>query len=179
MKYLLLISAMLLVLVASMAFATETQIAKAGKYSVAITMHPAQPIVGDNHVTLTITDGKEPVKGADISLHIDMVGMSMPADIKASPGGENGQYVAEVNLGMAGQWKLTATVHAMAGMVMDGDGKATFTVTAQPATSGDASAPATPAAPTGLPWPLIIGVVAGIVVVIVITRRHRLQTPGA
>lgn len=183
---------LLLALATSIAMAAP-QTAKAGKYSVTLATHPEQPIVGDNHVTFTVKDGKKPVKDADVSLHIDMVGMSMPADVKATPGSEDGQYVATVNLGMEGQWKLTVAVNAMAGMTMEGDGKATFTVTAQKAADGSASTsamssanmpaqPAAPAAPAGLPWPLILGgiVVVGIVVVVVVVARGRSQqTPGA
>lgn len=184
MKHLLIITTILLALVASSAMAAP-QTAKAGKYSVALSTQPAQPIVGENQITLTVKDGEQPLKNADVSLHIDMVGMSMPADVKATPGSEDGQYVATVNLSMEGQWELTAAVNAMAGMTMDGDGTATFTVTAQQAADGSASAPAMPtsnqpAAPAALPWPLIISVVVVVgIIVVVIVRGRTKQTPDA
>lgn len=189
MKHLLMImTVVLLALGTSMAMAAP-QTAKAGKYAVTLAVHPEQPVVGDNHITVTVKDGEKPVKGADVSLHIDMVGMSMPADVKATPGSDAGQYVATVNLGMEGQWKLTVAVNAMAGMAMEGDGKATFTVTAQKAAESSAAtptmpsspAPAQPATPAGLLWPLILGgiVVVGIVIVIVAARGRSKQTPGA
>lgn len=182
MKHLLIITTMLLTLVTSLAFAAAPQTAKAGKFTVALTTHPAPPTVGENHVTLTVSDGKKPVTGADVSLHLDMVGMSMPADVKATPGSEEGQYVATANLSMEGEWKLTATVNAMAGMTMAGDGKATFTVTAQQPAGGrtPANEPAPSTNLAGLPWPLILGavVVVGIVVVIIVHGRPK-QTPGA
>lgn len=179
MKHLMIALTLALVLFASAAFATATQTAKAGKYTVEFATQPSPPTVGDNQVTLTVTDDGKPVTRAGVSLHLDMVGMSMPADVKASPGTQDGQYVATVNLSMEGQWKIAADVQGMAGMAMDGDGKATFTVT-----TGGASAPNTPtqpAPPANLPWPLIIGAVAvvGIVVVIVIVRGRPKETPGA
>lgn len=188
MKYWVSISILVLLLVVSIAFAAEPQTTKAGKYTVTLATHPSPVTVGENHVILTVADGDKPIKGADVSLHLDMVGMSMPADVKATPGTQDGEYVATVNLGMAGQWKLAATVHSMAGMTMAGDGTGMFTVAAESGTGGSASssaapadAPASPPAPTGIPWPLIIGAIAvvGIVVVIVLIRGRPKQTPEA
>lgn len=180
MKYIMLTAMIAVTMLANMAFAAQTPTAKAGKYTVTLTTQPASPTVGDNHVTLTVKDGDKPVNGAGVSLHVDMVGMSMPADVKAAPGTSDGQYVATVPLGMAGQWKLNVNIQGMAGMAMEGDGTASFTVTAQQASAGNsapgASAntpaqPASPAAPASLPWPLIIGGVAVVGVVVVVLMR--------
>jgi hypothetical protein len=188
MKYFLIALALVATLFTSVACAADGQTAKAGKYAVALTTQPAAPTVGENHVTFSVKDGDKPVTGAGVSVHVEMADHSMPADVKATPGTQDGQYVATVNLGMAGQWSLTADVQGMAGMAMQGDGKATFSVTAQQVGTDSASAPATsptiptqPATPASLPWPLIIGVVAvvGIVVVVVIVRGRAKQTPGA
>jgi hypothetical protein len=160
MKYGFSVSIFLLLLAISAAFAAGSQTIKAGKYTVMLATHPSPATVGENHVTLTVKDGDKPVSGADVSLHLDMVSMSMPADVVAKAGEKAGEYVATVDLGMAGQWKLAATVHGMAGMTMAGDGTGTFTITAA-STTGSAASPAMPAAtppspiaPAGLPWPL-------------------------
>lgn len=176
MKHLLIVITMLS-LAAGMAMAVP-QAAKAGKYSVSLAIHPEQPVVGENHVVLTVTEAGKPVTGADVVLHVDMAGMPMPADVRMTPGSENGQYTATVNLGMAGDWTLTATVHAMAGMAMAGDGKVMFTVAAQPATGGAAG---TPVKPASLPWPLVAGafLVVGVVIAFVIARGRSRQRSGA
>lgn len=178
MKYVLMALVLVATLFTSAAFAASTQTAQAGKYTVEFAPQPAPPIVGKNQVTFTVKDGDKPVTGAGVSLHVDMVGMSMPADVTVSPGTKDGQYVATVNFSMAGQWTLAAAVQGMAGMAMDGDGTATFTVMAGGAMAP--SAPTHPATPASLPWPLIIGGVAvvGIVVVIVMVRGRSKQTPG-
>ena len=189
MKYALVVMGITLTLLSSVAFAVlkierPIETAKAGKYTVQLGT-PAPPHVGDNHIVLFVKDGDKHVTGADISLHLDMVGMAMPADVKATPGAQDGQYVATVNLGMTGQWKLTVNVQAMAGMTMDGDGKATFTVTAKQAAGSvsgnyNPTAPIQPAKGLGLVW-LIIGVLVlvGIVIVIVTSYGRPKQTPGS
>jgi hypothetical protein len=92
--------------------------------------------------------------------------------------------VATVKLGMAGQWKLTASVQGMAGMTMDGDGSANFIVTAHPASAGGAAGrspltnmPAPSNVPASFPWLLIIGalVVIGVIVGIVLGRGRGKQ----
>jgi len=189
MKILLAITMILMVFVHSAVSAAGMPTAKAGKYTVALATHPAAPTVGETKVTFTVTDAGKPVSGADVSVHIDMVGMSMPADVPATPGTAAGQYVATVNFSMAGQWKVIATVHAMAGMTMDGDGTAAFTITAQqvagastatpPLPSSVPTSPATPAQ-ADLPWSLIIGgvILLGIVIVVVVVRGRGKKTPG-
>ena len=183
MKHLLIALTLALALFANMAFAAGSQTAKAGKYTVELTTDPAPPTVGDNRLTFTVKDGDKPVTGAEVSVHLDMVEMSMPADVKATPPpGSPGQYDANVNLGMEGKWKITASVQGMSGMAMDGDGKTTFSITAQKGNTNTTSAPNSPtqpAPPASLPWPLIIGgvVVVGIVVIVVITRGRPKQNP--
>ncbi len=110
------------------AFSAEVQTAKAGKFTVELASQPVIPTVGENLFIITLKDGDKPLTGADVNVHIDMTTMPMPADTKAAPGRNNGEYGATVNLSMAGQWKIDIAVQQMAGMKMDGDGTAQFIV---------------------------------------------------
>lgn len=186
MKRYIAVMSMALALGASAAFAADTSTAKAGRYTVELATQPSPPAAGQNHITLTVKDGDRPVTGAGVSLHVDMVGMSMPSEVKAAPGEQDGQYVAVVNLGMEGQWKIAVDVQGMAGMAMGGDGKATFTLTAHtpPRRTGQTPTPGVPTqppAPARLPWPVITGgvVALGIVVVLVVVRGRKRQIPTA
>lgn len=180
MKYTIVIVTLLIALCASMAFAAQTKPAKAGKYTVEYAMQPTPPTVGNNQITITVKDGEKPLTGAEVSLHLDMVGMSMSLDAKTTPGAQEGQYVTTVDLAMAGAWTLDVNVQAMAGMVMDGDGKTSFNFTVEHAKAGSTSTPIVPvtppapsdSAPSGLFWPITISVLAviGIVIVIIIVR---------
>lgn len=203
MKTLMIAMTIVLAIFTSVAFAAGTQTAKAGKYTVEFTTQPAPPTVGENHVTITVKDADKPVEGAGVSLHIDMVGMSMPAEVKSTAGTQPGEYLAVANLAMKGEWKITAEVQGMAGMAMDGDGKATFTVTVAEAAEGgtpgampmgnmpmgnmpmgntpmEPAAPVAPA-PAEFPWlwVIIAAIIAGIVLVVVITRGTPKKTPDA
>jgi RND family efflux transporter MFP subunit len=102
--------------------------AKAGKFTVELVSNPSPPTVGENLLVLAIKDGDKPLAGADVDVHIDMTTMPMPADAKATPGREDGQYGATVNFSMAGPWKVDVAVAQMTGMKMDGDGTAHFLV---------------------------------------------------
>lgn len=182
MKYSIVIVTLLIALCASMAFAAQTKPVKAGKYTVEFAIQPTPPTVGKDQITITVKDGEKPLTGAEVSLHLDMVGMSMPLDAKTTPGTQDGQYVATVDLTMAGAWTLDVNVQAMAGMAMDGDGKASFTInvehaaastTATPVAPGTPTAPAEPAS-TSLFWPIIIAALAviGIIIIIVIVKSR-------
>ena len=125
---LLIMVALLLATLCSMASAELT--GKAGKYTVTVNSTPTSLVAGDNNLTITVKDGGKPVEGGGVSIHADMTSMSMPADFKAKPGKEPGEYTSTVTLGMEGEWKITIKVQQMDGMTMDGDGQADFTVNA-------------------------------------------------
>ncbi|HEY3379964.1 MAG TPA: FixH family protein [Armatimonadota bacterium] len=149
------------------------QSAQAGKFTVELTSQPAAIVVGDNTLTFTVTDGGKPVRGAGVDVHLDMTAMSMPSDVKATPGAQPGEYTAKVNFGMAGAWTVSAKVQHMAGMDMTGDGIAAFTVQAGKAALTGETAPTTPA-PTSQPWPaIIIGALVAIGVVVGIVARKK------
>jgi len=172
----------LLVTAASLLFAGENQTGTAGQYTVTMMTHPQPPVVGKNQLMLTITDGGAPLKGASVTAHIDMKGMSMPADVEATPGARDGEYLANVDFGMAGTWKVTVAVQQMAGMAMAGDGKTTFTVTTAAGASSSPSTPmAAPSAPTApasqqgvpLPWIILGGVVVVVLVIAGVVLRRK------
>ena len=194
MKFVLSSAIFALALCSGMVLAATTHTAKAGKYSVDLA-YTAPLAVGEIPITLTVKDGGKPVNGAGVALHLDMVGMSMPVDVKTTPGKGDGQYAATVNLAMAGQWTLTANVEGMAGMAMAGDGKAGFTLTVPASGVGTNPSPATQqpaptarsedpptgyrqtlptAPPAGLPIPLILGALAviGVIVGVALARSR-------
>lgn len=145
------------------AWAADAVTGQAGKYAVEVQTDPSPPIAGENQFVLTVKDGGTPLQGAVVGVHVDMLDMPMPADFTAVPGGEPGQYVAKVNLAMAGKWRVTVKVAQMAGMAMAGDGEAAFALeTGKGLTAG--------AAGGGVPWllvglsVLVLALVAGVIV---------------
>ncbi len=174
MKHLLFTLLIATALCTSIALATQQQTAKAGKYTVEMTTQPSPLTIGQAKFLITVKDGDKPVSGAGVSLHADMVAMSMPEVAKATPGALAGQYTATMDLGMGGEWKLIATVKGMADMDMPGDGKATFSLTVLPSPTLPANMPAPSSTPTNLPWVLIIGVLVfiGISVALLIARAR-------
>jgi len=178
----ILIMLVMLAAAASLLFAGESRTGTAGKYAVVMMTHPQPPVVGNNQLMLTITNGGAPLKGASVTAHIDMAGMSMPADVEAKPGTRDGEYLANVNFGMAGTWKVTVAVQQMAGMAMAGDGKTTFTVatagassspSASPAPMPTAPAPSAPQQGVPLPWVILGGVVVAVLVIAVVVLRRK------
>jgi len=113
-------------LLAGAAAAAGDVTSRAGKYTVVATCQPSPPIAGDNLLVLSISADGQPATGLSVSVHLDMVGMSMPADVQTTPGAGAGEYVAALKLSMEGQWTATAAVHQMPGMAMAGDGEARF-----------------------------------------------------
>ncbi|MHB9133345.1 MAG: efflux RND transporter periplasmic adaptor subunit [Armatimonadota bacterium] len=117
-----------LLLMAGAAFAEGSATARAGKFTVEVTSQPSPPIDGTNLFIITVKDGSKPLSGAGVSVHADMTTMPMPVDATATPGRNEGEYGATLNLGMKGAWKLDVAVQQMAGMKMDGDGTAHFLI---------------------------------------------------
>jgi len=99
---------------------------QAGRFTVQVTTDPSPPREGTNLFGITVLDGGKPLSGAGVTVHVDMVDMPMPADFQAAPAAAPGQYQAEVNLAMAGKWRVDVAVREMAGMKMAGDGTARF-----------------------------------------------------
>ncbi len=102
--------------------------AQAGKFTVEATSRPSPPVVGNNLLIISVKDGGKPLTGAGVDVHLDMTNMPMPADAKAAPGANAGEYGATINLSMAGGWTVDVHVQQMAGMTMAGDGTAHFLI---------------------------------------------------
>ncbi|MHB9133346.1 MAG: FixH family protein [Armatimonadota bacterium] len=169
---------LLLTLVAAGLVFAAPMTGTAGKYTVQlITSSPLK--VGENILTLMIKDGEKPATDTGVAVHLDMVGMSMPADAKVEPVRTPGGYQAKVNLSMEGQWKITVKVQQMAGMDMAGDGKADFILTVGKSAAATTPAPVAPSVPapadTTFPWGWVAGglVVVGLIGVMVALRGRR------
>jgi nitrogen fixation protein FixH len=100
---------------------------KAGDLTLAISTDPSPARMGENRIQVTVTDkaGKPvSVTKALLTFTMPMPGM-IPATVPMTQG-KQGTYEATVNLGMAGQWDLTITIHRSG----QPDIKETFSVTA-------------------------------------------------
>ena len=163
-----------LLLLARAAGAADEVTARAGKFAVAATCQPSPPIAGDNLLVMRITAGGRPATGVGVSVHLDMVGMSMPADVQATPGANPGEYVVALKLSMEGQWTATVAAQQMPGMKMAGDGEARFLLeTGQGLRAAGGS--------RRLPWPALIGaalVIALLVAAVALRGRASRQTRG-
>ncbi|HEY3416121.1 MAG TPA: FixH family protein [Armatimonadota bacterium] len=174
MRTILITLLMASLLVTGAAFA-ETLSGKAGKYTVSLATQPSPAKIGENTLVITVKDGDKPLTGAGVNVHLDMTTMSMPADVQAEAGKTAGEYLAKTDLGMAGDWKITIKVQQMAGMAMDGDGKADFTLNV----AGEPMAAAVPS-PTPVqvpatgksPW-LWVGIGVIVLVGIILALRPR------
>jgi len=174
-----------LLLLSGLAFAAGPLTGHAGKFTVELTCPPAPLKVGENQLSIVVKDGGKPLTGAAVDVHLDMVEMPMPADIKTTPGAKGGEYLAKANLGMAGKWKVTVSVRQMADMTMDGDGKADFELmvgkVAQNTDSQTAPVSTPPPASPGYSKPrwewlgagLLIILVA--IIIIAISNRRKVQ----
>jgi RND family efflux transporter MFP subunit len=100
---------------------------KAGDLTLAISTDPSPARMGENRIQVTVTDkaGKTvSVTKALLTFTMPMPGM-IPATVPMTQG-KQGTYEATLNLGMAGQWDLTITIHRSG----QPDIKETFSVTA-------------------------------------------------
>ncbi len=90
--------------------ATDQEKSAAG-LRIALSTEPPSPRIGENLIRVTVKDEARkpvPISHVQLTYTMPMPGM-MPATVplKAMP---SGTYEARVNLGMSGQWELTATV---------------------------------------------------------------------
>ncbi len=163
MKHLSLIIAVVVTILFAFS-ATAQTVANAGKYRITVTTRPTPPAQGENQFLLTVMDGDKPLSGAAVDIHMDMTAMAMPADFKATPGANPGEYVARVFFSMAGEWKVDINVTQMAGMKMDGDGTARLMV--------DTGKSIIAKNPGNIPWSLI-GIILLVVAVLATAILYR------
>jgi RND family efflux transporter MFP subunit len=100
---------------------------KAGELTLVFSTDPAPVRMGENRIQVTVKDeAGKPVSLPNVLLTFTMPMPGMiPATVPMTQG-KQGTYEATVNLGMAGQWDLTITIHRSG----HPDLKETFSVTA-------------------------------------------------
>ena len=113
MKKVLAAAVMVLVL-AGVAFAKSYEVKKkAGENSVTVTIDKNPPVVGDNGVTIAITDSAgKAVTDAKVRLDYSMPAMpGMPAmSYKTDSKQEGSVYKAKMSLSMGGSWNIAVKV---------------------------------------------------------------------
>lgn len=87
---------------------------RSGPFRVAVSHSPAAPQVGENRLSLRITDSAgEPVEGAQIQAYGEMPAMGVMAAMRAPvtfKETEAGMYDGEFELAMGGEWPLSLTI---------------------------------------------------------------------
>ncbi|MAT43694.1 MAG: hypothetical protein CL609_15260 [Anaerolineaceae bacterium] len=76
-----------------------------------LTIEPSTPVSMENtRFMITLMEGDQPVKGADMILNLTMPGMKMPENKINAVEKEPGSYSNTTLLSMAGDWHLQADV---------------------------------------------------------------------
>jgi nitrogen fixation protein FixH len=124
-KVVLLVVAMLLA--AGVAYGQDYAATKvAGQYHVALKMKNSPAVVGENPVTIEVTDAKGNHAPAEVGLHYFMPSMpSMEYEAKAEP--RDNVHVAVIKPTMPGAWKVHVTIRSRDGKTH----KTTFDFNAQ------------------------------------------------
>jgi len=108
------ILALILLLVAGIAYAKDYEITKkAGEYNVAVKIDKNPPVVGDNNVSIEIKDASgHHVRDAKVIVDYSMPAMSgMPAmHYKAEAELKGDEYKAKINLSMSGSWNMAVKI---------------------------------------------------------------------
>lgn len=107
MSRLLVLVPVVVFLFAGISYAGGMQIIKKdGNYAYTITTDKNQPVTGENHIAIAITDESgAPVKDAKVKIEYFMA--SMPAmNYKLNAGLDGDGYEARLDLPMAGRWKV-------------------------------------------------------------------------
>ncbi len=97
--------------------ATGNATQRVGMFQVSVENRPARPAVGDNVVTIAVSDSSgRPVRGADVRVLVAMQAMgTMPRmesrgearEVKA------GRYEAKYGIAMAGEWDISVTIRSV------------------------------------------------------------------
>lgn len=105
---------LIIFLIAGTIYAKDYEIKKkAGVYDVQIEIDRNPPVVGDNNVTITIKDKAwEKVTDAKVMLDYSMPPMPgmPPMNYKANAELKGNEYMAKMNLSMAGTWNLVVKI---------------------------------------------------------------------
>jgi len=113
MKKLLMVS-LILLLGAGIAYAKDYEMTKkAGEYNVVVKIDKNPPVVGDNNMSIGITDSAgSHVRDAKVIVEYSMPAMpGMPAmNYKADAELKGDEYKAKMNLSMSGSWNVAVKV---------------------------------------------------------------------
>lgn len=106
--------AVILLLVVGLAYAKDYEVTKkAGEYNVKVKMDRNPPIVGDNNVSVEITDTSgHHVRDAKVVVDYSMPAMpGMPAmNYKTDAELKGDEYKATMNLSMSGSWNIAVKI---------------------------------------------------------------------
>lgn len=106
--------ALILLMVSGIAYAKDYEVKKkAGEYDVTVKIDKNPPVVGDNNVSIEITDATgHHVRDAKVVFEYSMPAMpGMPAaNYKADAELKGDEYNAKINPSMAGSWNITVKV---------------------------------------------------------------------
>jgi len=100
--------------VASVAYAKDYEVTKkAGEYNVAVKIDKNPPVVGDNNVSIEVTDASgHHARDAKVVLEYSMPAMpGMPAmNYKTDAELKGDAYKAKMNLSMSGSWNVAVKI---------------------------------------------------------------------
>ncbi len=106
--------AVILLLAAGIAYAKDYEITKkAGEYNVNVKIDKNPPVVGDNNVSIEITDASgHHARDAKVVVDYSMPAMpGMPAmNYKANAELKGDAYKAKMNLSMSGSWNIAVKI---------------------------------------------------------------------
>jgi len=106
--------AMLLLLVAGIAFAKDYEVTKkAGEYDVVVKIDKNPPVVGDNNVKVALKDAAgKAVTDAKVMIDYSMPAMpGMPAmNYKTDAELKGSEYAAKMDLSMSGSWNVAIKI---------------------------------------------------------------------
>ncbi len=106
--------AVILLLAAGIAYAKDYEITKkAGEYNVNVKIDKNPPVVGDNNVSIQITDASgHHARDAKVVIDYSMPAMpGMPAmNYKTDAQLKGDEYKAKMNLSMSGSWNIAVKI---------------------------------------------------------------------
>lgn len=105
---------LVLLLVAGLAYAKDYEITKkAGEYNVVVKIDKNPPVVGDNNISIGVTDASgHHARDAKVVVDYSMPAMpGMPAmNYKTEAALDGDEYKAKINLSMSGSWNVAVKI---------------------------------------------------------------------
>jgi hypothetical protein len=110
----IMIAVVVLLFAAGVAFAKDYEVTKkAGEYNVAVKIDKNPPVVGDNNISIEVTDASgHHARDAKVVVDYSMPAMpGMPAmNYKADAELKGDEYKAKINLSMSGSWNVAVKI---------------------------------------------------------------------